>query len=117
MLRRFARDKRGNFSIMTVVAIIPILGGIALAIDYAELSRQRQLTLNALDAASVATAAHIVGGAISAADPAAYDLAIKTTHRTSSKPIWVRLSRQTHPSPSCCPTTMPAVERSNCRRS
>jgi Flp pilus assembly protein TadG len=63
---------------MTAVAIIPILGGIALAIDYAELSRQRQLTLNALDAAGVATAAHIVSGAISAADPAAYDLAIKT---------------------------------------
>jgi|UPI00031B8EAC Flp pilus assembly protein TadG len=77
MLRRFARDKRGNFSMMMVVATIPILGGIALAVDYAELSRQRQLTLNALDAASVATAAHIVSGVVSAADPAAYDLEIK----------------------------------------
>ncbi|WP_394891144.1 pilus assembly protein TadG-related protein [Mesorhizobium sp. AaZ16] len=77
MIRKFASDKRGNFSMMMVVATVPILGGIALAVDYAELSRQRQITLNALDAASVATGAHIVSGAISTADPAAYDAAIK----------------------------------------
>jgi Flp pilus assembly protein TadG len=77
MIRKFASDKRGNFSMMMVVATIPILGGIALAVDYAELSRQRQLTLNALDAASVATGAHIVSGAVSTADPAAYEAAIK----------------------------------------
>ncbi|HEV2900914.1 MAG TPA: pilus assembly protein TadG-related protein [Pseudaminobacter sp.] len=77
MISKFASDKRGNFSMMMVVATIPILGGIALAVDYAELSRQRQITLNALDAASVATGAHIVSGAVSTADPAAYDVAIK----------------------------------------
>jgi Flp pilus assembly protein TadG len=77
MIRKFASDRHGNFSMMMVVATIPILGGIALAVDYAELSRQRQLTLNALDAASVATGAHIVSGAVSTADPAAYDAAIK----------------------------------------
>ncbi len=77
MIRKFASDKRGNFSMMMVVATIPILGGIALAVDYAELSRQRQLTLNALDAASVATGAHIVSGAVSTAVPAAYEAAIK----------------------------------------
>jgi Flp pilus assembly protein TadG len=52
-------------------------GGLALAIDYAELSRQRQTTLNALDAAAVATGAHIVSGSVSSADPAAYEVAIK----------------------------------------
>jgi Flp pilus assembly protein TadG len=78
MLRRFARDKRGNFSMMMAIVTVPILGGLALAIDYTELSRQRQITLNALDAASVATAAHIVSGAVSAADAATYELEIKT---------------------------------------
>ncbi len=62
---------------MMAIATVPILGGLALAIDYTELSRQRQITLNALDAASVATAAHIVSGVVSAADPATYELAIK----------------------------------------
>jgi Flp pilus assembly protein TadG len=77
MFRRFARDKRGNFSMMMVVATVPIMGGLALAIDYAELSRQRQITLNALDAAAVATGAHIVNGSVSSTDPVAYETAIK----------------------------------------
>ncbi|NGO53804.1 TadE/TadG family type IV pilus assembly protein [Allomesorhizobium camelthorni] len=77
MLRRFASDKRGNFSMMMVITTVPILGGLALAVDYAEVSRQRQMVLNALDAASVATGAHIVSGSVSSADPAAYEAAIK----------------------------------------
>jgi Flp pilus assembly protein TadG len=63
---------------MMAITTVPILGGLALAIDYTELSRQRQITLNALDAASVATAAHIVSGVVSAADAEKYELAIKT---------------------------------------
>ena len=51
MLRRFLSDTRGNYLLMTAAAIVPILGGMALAVDYTEMSRQRQLTLNALDAA------------------------------------------------------------------
>jgi Flp pilus assembly protein TadG len=62
MLRRFASDRRGNFMMMTAAAIVPIMGGLALAVDYAEMSRQRQLTLNALDAAGVATARRYVEG-------------------------------------------------------
>jgi Flp pilus assembly protein TadG len=62
MLRRFASDRRGNFMLMTAAAIVPIMGGLALAVDYAEMSRQRQLTLNALDAAGVATARRYVEG-------------------------------------------------------
>ncbi len=66
MLRRFLGDKRGNFVMMTAAAIVPIMGGLALAVDYAEMSRQRQLTLNALDAAGVATARRFVEGATEA---------------------------------------------------
>ncbi|MEO9337360.1 pilus assembly protein [Mesorhizobium sp. SB112] len=66
MFRRFLRDTKGNFAIMTVIATVPIIGAIALAIDYGELTRQRQATLNALDAAGLATARHIQSGAADA---------------------------------------------------
>ena len=63
MLRRFLRDTRGNFAMLTGIAMVPILGGLALAIDYTDMSRQRQDTLNALDAANMATARRILEGA------------------------------------------------------
>ena len=63
MLCRFWDDKRGNYALMMVVAMIPILGGLALAVDYGEMARRRQLTLNALDAAAIATAREIQDGA------------------------------------------------------
>jgi hypothetical protein len=63
MIHRFARDRRGNYALMTVITMVPIMGGVALAVDYTELVRQRQQTLNALDAAGIATAQQIVSGA------------------------------------------------------
>ncbi len=63
MLRKFLRDTRGNFAMLTGIAMVPILGGLALAIDYTDMSRQRQDTLNALDAANMATARRILEGA------------------------------------------------------
>ena len=63
MLRRFLSDKRGNYMLLTAASIIPIMGGLAVAVDYSEMSRQRQLTINALDAAGVATARRLVEGA------------------------------------------------------
>lgn len=63
MIRSFLRDKRGNYALLTAVALIPIMGGLALAVDYSEMARQRQETLNALDAAGIATARRIVEGA------------------------------------------------------
>lgn len=63
MLRKLARDRRGNYTMMLGAAMIPIMGGLALAVDYTEMSRQRQLALNALDAAGVATARRFVEGA------------------------------------------------------
>lgn len=56
LLARFVGDRRGNYALMTVIATVPIMGGLAVAVDFAEMSRQRQATLNALDAAGIATA-------------------------------------------------------------
>lgn len=49
--------------VITAVAMVPILGAVALAVDYTEMSRQRQDTLNALDAANFATARRFIEGA------------------------------------------------------
>lgn len=66
MLRSLAADRKGNFSAMFALAMVPIMGGLAVAVDYTEMSRQRQTTLNALDAAGIATARRIVEGATDA---------------------------------------------------
>lgn len=62
MLRRFVRDTRGNFAMLLAVAMVPVLGAVALAIDYTEMSRHRQAALNALDAANMATAWRLLSG-------------------------------------------------------
>ena len=63
MIRRFLNDIRGNFVVLTAVAMVPIMGGLAVAVDYTQLSRQRSATMNALDAAGIATARRIAEGA------------------------------------------------------
>lgn len=63
MFRRFWRETGGNFGIATAIALIPIFGALAFAVDYAQMDREQQLTLNALDAAAIATARHVVDGA------------------------------------------------------
>ena len=63
MIRRFLNDVRGNYVMLMVAAMVPIMGGLALAVDYTELSRQRSATRNALDAAGIATARMIAEGA------------------------------------------------------
>jgi Flp pilus assembly protein TadG len=63
MITKFLRDERGSYALMTAAAIVPIMGALALAVDYTEMSKQRQETLNALDAAGVATARIIAAGA------------------------------------------------------
>ena len=63
MFRKFLGETGGNYAIAVAVAFVPLMGGLALAVDYAEMNRQRQATLNALDAAGIATARHFVSGA------------------------------------------------------
>ncbi len=55
----FARDIRGNFALATVMAIVPLMGGLAFAIDFTEMNRQRQAVLNALDASGIAAGRYI----------------------------------------------------------
>jgi Flp pilus assembly protein TadG len=62
-MRNFLTDRRGNYSMLFAIALLPIMGGLALAVDYREMSSQKQATLNALDAAGIATARYIVSGA------------------------------------------------------
>ena len=63
MIRRFLKDRRGNFAVLIGVAIVPIMGALALAVDYSELTRQRAATMSALDAAGIATARRVTEGA------------------------------------------------------
>ena len=63
MIANFLKDRRGNYALMTAVALVPIMGGLALAVDFTEMNRQQQATLNALDAAGIATARQVVTGA------------------------------------------------------
>jgi Flp pilus assembly protein TadG len=62
MLRKFFSDVRGNFAMLTAIAMVPILGGLALGIDYVEMSKQQKDMLNALDAAALAAARRMQDG-------------------------------------------------------
>src|SRR5690606_27050104 len=63
MLRKFLAETGGNYAIAVAAAMVPLMGGLALAVDYAEMNRQRQATFSALDAAGIATAREYVSGA------------------------------------------------------
>ena len=63
VMLKFWNDRQGNYGMLFAIAMVPIMGGLALAVDYQEISSQRQATLNALDAAGIATARFIVSGA------------------------------------------------------
>lgn len=48
---------------MTVVAMVPLMGGLAIAVDFTEMNREKQMVTNALDAANFATARRLTEGA------------------------------------------------------
>jgi hypothetical protein len=54
----FVRDGRGNFSMMLAILVLPIIGAVGLAIDYAQLSRVRADLYNAADAAVLGSISH-----------------------------------------------------------
>ncbi|MDW6024083.1 pilus assembly protein [Mesorhizobium sp. BAC0120] len=62
-MRKFLADRRGNYALMTAVAMVPLMGAVAMAVDYSEMNRQKQAVANALDAAGIATARQVVTGA------------------------------------------------------
>ena len=77
MFRKFLKDIRGNYILLTAISMVPIMGGLAIAIDYTELTRQRSMTMSALDAAGIATARYIASGTANSGDPAVDEAAIK----------------------------------------
>jgi Flp pilus assembly protein TadG len=62
LARRFLKDTCGHYAMMTAVLLVPLFGALALGVDYTEMTRQRNVTLQALDAAGVATARRILEG-------------------------------------------------------
>ncbi|MBN9078805.1 MAG: hypothetical protein BGN87_22245 [Rhizobiales bacterium 65-79] len=63
MLRKFLADRRGNYAMITGLMMAPLMGAIAVGVDYTEMNRQYQYTQNALDAAGIATAHRYLEGA------------------------------------------------------
>ncbi len=61
--RRFGRDERGNFALLTVFLIVPMLIAAALAIDATNLMRTRNNVQGALDAAALAVGKRFSTGA------------------------------------------------------
>ena len=90
MFLRFLKDISGNYMLLTAISMVPIMGGLAIAIDYAELTRQRAATMSALDAAGIATARYIASGTASAEEPPSMRRESKSMPRNSSKPILAR---------------------------
>ncbi|MEX0346724.1 MAG: pilus assembly protein TadG-related protein [Rhizobiaceae bacterium] len=73
---RFAADDHGNFALAMVMAIVPLMGGLAFAIDFTEMNRQRAAVQNALDAAGTAAGQFVtevdVPDGLSESEEAAY---------------------------------------------
>ena len=109
MIRRFRRDERGQFAMMTAIMTVPLLGALAFAVDFTEMNRQRVETMNALDAAGIATARQVVTGATDA-ELVAYAKQFFEANLSSVEPEKTTLT-------VLLPTTTPAAARSRCRRS
>lgn len=58
MMKKFIRDREGNFAIATAIGMIPILAGVGLAIDYSDSVRTASNLQQALDSALVEIATH-----------------------------------------------------------
>jgi Flp pilus assembly protein TadG len=63
MFKSFLADRRGNYAMMTAIVMVPVMGGLAISIDYAEMTREKVMVLNALDAANISTARRYIEGA------------------------------------------------------
>jgi Flp pilus assembly protein TadG len=66
MLRDLMKDVKGNMIVAGAVALVPVMGAIALAVDFSEMNRHKAATLNALDTSGIATARYILNGATNA---------------------------------------------------
>lgn len=55
---QFAKSRSGNFAMMFSILMLPVMGGVALAIDYTNLLRTQSQLQNATDSATVFAARH-----------------------------------------------------------
>lgn len=62
MFRHFLKSKDGNYASILAILMAPLIGGVALAIDYTELTRHKTITMQALDAAGLAAAQEMSTG-------------------------------------------------------
>jgi len=59
--RRFASDRRGNFAIYGTLALLPIMAGVALTVEYTHAEKEQAKLQNLLDAAVLAGAREEAG--------------------------------------------------------
>jgi Flp pilus assembly protein TadG len=68
MLKKFVRNKEGQFAVIFALAALPIFGAVAMSVDFANLSRLRYDLKDSCDAANVEVAKAYVKGGISKDD-------------------------------------------------
>jgi Flp pilus assembly protein TadG len=66
VFKGFLANRSGNYGLATAIALVPIIGGIGVAVDYSEMVRQKQYVASALDATGLATARRVLDGATDA---------------------------------------------------
>ena len=63
MLKKFLRDEKGQFAVITALCALPLFGAVAMSIDFSNLSRLRHDLKDSLDAANSNLAkAYVEGG-------------------------------------------------------
>lgn len=67
MLKRFAKDERGNFAVFTGLMAVVLIGGLGGVIDLSRQAREQSTVLRAADAASLAGAKELEFGTVASA--------------------------------------------------
>ena len=60
--REFLANQSGNFGIIFAICAFPAIGAASLALDYSNMSRERNMVQHSLDAAALATAKQMASG-------------------------------------------------------
>ena len=66
MFKRFIRDRRGNFGMMTAILLVPVIGTAGLAIDISNALMVRSTLQAAADSAAIAAVAETSAGVLQA---------------------------------------------------
>jgi Flp pilus assembly protein TadG len=70
ILKYFLHDQSGNYGIIFGLVMFPVIGSVALAVDYSGFSRQKNYVQTSLDAAALASSKEYASGAFAANTPA-----------------------------------------------